>query len=178
MSTESIPLWDVLEGWEGYQHSLVNAVRPLTAEQLAWRPAPHLRSVGELAGHISQGRIDWFTRMQAPHNAEFSDQAGAESLAETLYGNAEALVRKLDSSWGMIEATLKEWTVADLAVTYRHSYFGQTYTISRQWTIWRILTHDVHHGGELAVMLGIQGIAVPELGDQFGHLVMPPLAKD
>jgi hypothetical protein len=49
--------------------------------------------------------------------------------------------------------------------------------VSRQWTIWRILTHDVHHGGQLALMLGTQGIPVFELGDLFGHITLPPLAE-
>ena len=176
MSTDAMPLSQVFEGWEGHQRSLVDTVRALTREQLAWRPAPHLRSVGELVGHISQGRIDWFARMQAPRSAELASQTGADNPQETLYGNAEALARHLEGSWRMVEATLNEWSVADLAVTYRHTYYGQTYAISRQWTIWRILTHDVHHGGELALMLGLQGVAVPELGYQFGHLAMPPLA--
>ena len=35
---------------------------------------------------------------------------------------------------------------------------------------WRVISHDLHHGGELAVTLGMQGIALPELGDEGGHL--------
>jgi hypothetical protein len=38
------------------------------------------------------------------------------------------------------------------------------------------MCHDIHHGGELAVMLGIQGIPTPELGDAGGHLILLPLA--
>ena len=177
MSAEPMPLSKIFEGWEGYQRSLVNAVRPLTAEQLAWRPAPHLRSVGELVGHIGEGRFVVFARMQAPRDAELASQTGADNPQETLYGNAEALARILESSWALIEAALKEWTVADLALTYRHTESGQTYVISRQWTIWLMLTHDMHHGGELAMLLGIQGIAAPDLRDRFGHLVAPPLAE-
>jgi uncharacterized damage-inducible protein DinB len=77
----------------------------------------------------------------------------------------------------MIADTLNQWTTADLTRTYRHEYGGQAYAVSYQWTIWRILTHDVHHGGELALTLGQQGIALPELGDLFGHLTMPPMAE-
>jgi uncharacterized damage-inducible protein DinB len=66
--------------------------------------------------------------------------------------------------------------VADLAQTYQHTWNGDVYNISRQWTIWRILTHDVHHGGQIALMLGMQGIEVFELGDLFGHITLPPLA--
>jgi len=45
-------LADVLDGWNGYQTSLVDAISPLTREQLIWKPAPNLRSVGDLARHI------------------------------------------------------------------------------------------------------------------------------
>ena len=33
-----------------------------------------------------------------------------------------------------------------------------------------------HHGGQIALMLGMQGIEVFELGDLFGHITLPPLA--
>ncbi|MBI1297850.1 hypothetical protein GC175_23185 [bacterium] len=76
----------------------------------------------------------------------------------------------------MIERTLREWTIADLAKTYRHTWNGDVYAISRQWTIWRILTHDVYHGGQLSLMLGMQGIEHFELGDLFGHITLPTLS--
>jgi hypothetical protein len=60
----------VYEGWNGYRDSIVRAVAPLTPEQLAWRPAAHLRSVGELVRHIVLGPIDWFLRMEAPGSRE------------------------------------------------------------------------------------------------------------
>lgn len=60
----------VFDGWNGYQTSLVNAISPLTREQLIWRPAPNLRSIGEMARHISLGRVTWFARMGAPGSAE------------------------------------------------------------------------------------------------------------
>ena len=63
-------LADVLDGWNGYQTSLVNAISPLTREQLIWKPAPNLRSVGDLARHISLGRVTWFSRMEAPGSAD------------------------------------------------------------------------------------------------------------
>jgi hypothetical protein len=44
------------------------------------------------------------------------------------------------------------------------------FAVTRQWTIWRIMSHDLHHGGELSILLGMQGIDIPDLGDQGGHL--------
>jgi uncharacterized damage-inducible protein DinB len=170
-------LLSIFAGWDTYQASLAHAVAPLSPAQLAWRPAAGLRSVGELASHISEGRITWFRRMDAPGSAALARQAAAIESPEAMAGHAGELVRWLEASWRMIEQTLREWTVDDLAQTYLQPYQGQTYAVSRQWTIWRIMAHDLHHGGELAVMLGMQGIAVPELGDLGGHLTQPPLAE-
>ena len=92
-------------------------------------------------------------------------------------GNPTELLRWLEASWQMIETTLTTWTVADLTQTYRHIRGGKMYVVSRQWTIWRILSHDLHHGGQLAIFLGLQGIDIPDLGERGGHLTELPLAE-
>ncbi|HEY7357244.1 MAG TPA: DinB family protein [Ktedonobacterales bacterium] len=191
MSTTSPVLQSVYEGWDSHQQALMRAVTPLTPEQLAWRPAANQCSVNELIGHIAGGRLWWFYKMSAPGSAalarqmapwagETFDAGDSDALNRWMEANlqweepltttpGEAL-RWLESSWQMIETTLNTWTVADLAQTYRHLRAGKLYAVTRQWTIWRVLSHDLHHGGQLAQMLGLQGIDVPELGDQGGHL--------
>lgn len=176
MSITSPSLMSVYEGWDGHQVALVRAVAKLSAEQLAYRPVPRLRSVGEIASHISVGRIDWFERMGAPGSAELARQAEHWEPEQAITGNAAELVRRLEATWQMIEQTLTTWTVADLARTYRHTYLGKTYVISYQWSIWRIICSDIHHGGELSLLLGFQGIEVPDLGDHGGHITEVPLA--
>ena len=177
MSSDSLSLMGIFEGWEGHQASLVNALAPLSQEQLTWRPAPHLRSAGQLAMHISFGRIGWFQRMNAPGSAELARAVALVSSEDAIAQDATELIRWLEDSWEMVEQSLTRWTVADLSASYRLTYRGKEYLISRQWTIWRILAHDLHHGGELAVTLGMQGVALPELGDLGGHITEPPLAK-
>lgn len=177
MSTEVYPLKTVYDGWDTYNTSIVHAVEPLTKDQLLYRPAPKLRSVGETASHIGLGRIDWFVRINAPGSAGLAAQAAEVKSLESITQDPKEIVKWLNASWLMIEQTLESFTVADLKRTYRHTYYGQTYAVSYQWTIWRILAHDLHHGGELAVMLGMLGVAIPELGDLGGHLNIPPLAE-
>lgn len=177
----------VFDGWQGYQASLVHAIEPLTAAQLGWRPAAGANTVGEVARHISLGRITWFMRMQAPGSAEAAghirewevDRDGNRNVVESAVPIAEdaaALVHWLALSWRMIDQTLSTWRVADLTQTYRHTWNEDTYANSRQWTVWRILSHDIHHGGELSLMLGMQGIEAFELSGSFGHIILPPLA--
>lgn len=183
-----LPLAAVFEGWEGHQSSLVSAIQPLTPHQLSWRAAENLNSVGELARHISLGRLNWFVRMGAPGSAELAesihaweeDRDGNQHIVENAVVGADLagdLVQWLESTWQMVEKTLKSWDVSDLAKTYRYTFWGTDYNVSRQWTIWRILTHDVHHGGQISLMLGMQGIEHLELGDLFGHVTMPALAE-
>ncbi len=177
MSDNSVPLSKVFDGWEGYNTSLMHAIQPLTLEQLTWRPAATLRSVGELAGHIALGRVFWFARMPAPGSLELMKKAEQVGDESAIAGDKAAILLWMSESWQMIADTLNQWTVQDLWHTYRQESSGKAYQVSYQWTIWRILTHDVHHGGELSLMLGMQGLSVPELGDQGGHVVRPPLAE-
>jgi uncharacterized damage-inducible protein DinB len=187
MTRKMQSLAQVYDGWQGHQTSLVQAIAPLTAGQLRWRPAPSLNSVGELARHISLGRLTWFVRMAAPGSAALAaqiktweqDSDGNQHIVEgalPITEQAADLVHWLQATWQMIERTLTDWTVSDLAQTYRHKWNGDVYAVSRQWTIWRILTHDVHHGGQISLMLGMQGLTAFELGDLFGHITLPPFA--
>ena len=198
MTTTAPSLMSIYEGWDSHQLALVRAITPLTPEQLAWRPAPHLSSVGELISHTALARLWWFHKMGAPGSAELARQiapwAGEKVNAEdptelhrwadaleqqeaAIAGNLTELLRWLEASWQMIETTLTTWTVADLTQTYRHIREGKMYVISRQWTIWRVLSHDLHHGGELAILLGLQDIEIPDLGDRGGHLTELSLAE-
>ncbi len=177
MDSDAYPLKTVYDGWDTYNTSIVHAVEPLTKEQLLYRPAPKLRSVGETASHIGLGRIGWFERIGAPGSADLAARAAEIKSLDSVAQDTGEIVKWLNATWQMIDQTLTSFTITDLKRTYRHTYYGQTYAVSYQWTIWRILAHDLHHGGELAVMLGMLGVAIPELGDLGGHLNEPPLAE-
>lgn len=179
-------LAEIFDGWNGYQISLLHAVSPLTAEQLSWRPAPDRRSVGELIRHISLGRITWFSRMAAPGIQKVAqciprwdtDGDGSQHpVEESVPCDQVSLLEEwLTLSWDPVQRVLNEWTVEDLFQTYPHRFRGVDYAISRQWTVWRIMSHDMHHGGQLAMMLGIQGIEAVELRALGGHVISPPVA--
>ena len=87
------------------------------------------------------------------------------------------LTHWLELSWDLIQRILEEWTVEDLFQTYHHTFRGTRYEVSNQWTLWRIMSHDVHHGGQIAMMLACQDIPAFELRAIGGHVV-EPLRKD
>lgn len=189
MTNTHILLNSIFDGWNGYQKSIVNAVAPLTQNQLAWRPADNFNTVGELIRHISLGRVTWCLRMDAPGSAEIASQIyewetdsdGNRDVVEKSIAITEdpvELIKWLEKTWQMVDKTLNSWTVSDLAQTYKHTWNGKIYTPSRQWTLWRVMNHDLHHGGELSLMLGIQGIEAFELSALFGHIILPPLLQE
>jgi DinB family protein len=75
--------------------------------------------------------------------------------------SAAELVAGLDATWGVIEGALARWTVADLGQVFEQpatlneaerAIFGP---ITRQEAIWHVYGHDRHHGGELALGMGV-----------------------
>ena len=176
----------IFEGWNGYQASLEHAIKPLTTEQLRRRPQPKVRSLGEIIRHLALGRINWLARMSAPGIEDvcqrvpnwFTDSDRARHVVEDSLpsDNSAALTQWLELSWRPIERMLDEWTVEDLFRTYLHQFRDTLYDVSNQWTLWRIMSHDVHHGGQIAMMLACQGIPAFELGALGGHVIAPPIA--
>jgi len=184
MSSASPSLMSIYDGWAGYQTALVNTVAPLTAEQLAWRGAPQLRSTGSLIVHIVLGRVHWIHNTLGVESAAVDrwlaestsgpDSDGQYRVDQRVQRNGAALVAGLEASWSVVERMLNSWSVDDLDRTYQETYEGKTYIVPYRWVLWRVMSHDIHHGGELAFALGMQGISIPDLGDQGGHLTPVP----
>jgi uncharacterized damage-inducible protein DinB len=58
---------------------------------------------------------------------------------------------------------IARWTEADMAQTYPIEWRGNHYELTRGWVVWHILSHDLHHGGEISLTLGIHGIAAADI---------------
>ena len=59
MNETPTALSTIYEGWHTYQIKMVAALEPLSAEQLALRAAPALRSIGEMVTHMIGARARW-----------------------------------------------------------------------------------------------------------------------
>ncbi|MEO7003429.1 MAG: DinB family protein [Ktedonobacterales bacterium] len=143
-------------GWEAYQQMLVKAVAPLTPDQLALRAAPHMRTIGELAAHILGCRAGWFHFVLREGGAEF-DELAEWDIPNAPARNAAELEEGLETTWRLLKSCLTRWTPADLDATFTDPDDGQTFT--RRWVVWHVLEHDLHHGGELSLSLGIHHLA-------------------
>ncbi len=164
MTQNNLTLATFYKGWDVYQQLLVTAVTPLTSEQLALRPASHLWSAGMLAAHIIATRVWWFHTWMGAGSAELVplekwDEEGMPARSAT------ELVTGLESTWHMIQDALTSWTPADLEQGFQRpgDQTDKPRQRSRQWIIWHLLEHDLHHGGELSLILGMHGLPALDL---------------
>ena len=157
MSEHNATLDTIYENWKKYQDKLKEALAPLTAEQLALRSAANERSIGELAMHIVQVRAGWFTytlteKYEGIQSLEEWDKPGAAPRT------AAQLVTGLDLTWQMMADALARWNSDDMAKEFPDEDDGVVYNVSRQWVIWHLIEHDLHHGGEVSLTLGMHGL--------------------
>jgi uncharacterized damage-inducible protein DinB len=152
----------LVEGWSAYQDLLLEALTPLTPEQLALRAAPHLRSVEELARHIIAVRAGWFHYALGEGDDTFA-AFRAWQLPDAPVRMASDLVHGLADTWQVMQAAMARYTPDDFAATVTAERDGRTHSFRRGWVVWHVLEHDVHHGGEIGYSLGMHGLKAPDL---------------
>jgi uncharacterized damage-inducible protein DinB len=163
MDAEKRSTLDVIyENWAGYNARLDRCVAPLTDAQLQLKPAAHHWPVGRIVQHIVSARAGWFSgTLQDADAAMESYMDWGER--DSPHRNAADLVRGLDDTWEFIESRLKSWTPEDFARTFPDEMDGQTYEVSRSWVMYHVLEHDLHHGSEVSLILGMNGLQPIEI---------------
>lgn len=162
MSETSTGVSPFYNGWQTYQDLLITAIAPLTAEQLTLRPAPHLRSIYETLTHIIAVRVRWFNGLMGEGGADIAPIGEWDSKGQPVRSAAE-LVDGLKQTLQFVQQCLSRWTPSDLEYVFKGTWEGEDYALSRQWVIWHVIEHDLHHGGEVSLTLGMHGLKAPDL---------------
>jgi uncharacterized damage-inducible protein DinB len=68
-----------------------------------------------------------------------------------------------ETSWKALTEALERLTPTELDQDVRAQWGGQEHGFKRSWIIWHLIEHDLHHGGEISLTLGIHGLAAPDL---------------
>jgi len=162
MAEDNFTLTTFYTEWKKYQDKLKEAIAPLTAEQLDLLTAPHVCSIKELVEHIVGARIGWFVNFLG-EGGELMQSLSYPDDPDTPNRSAADLVNDLDVTWNIISVCLARWSAADMQKTFPRERRGAHYDLSRSWVLWHILEHDLHHGGELSLGLGMHGLQAPDV---------------
>lgn len=161
MTEDKATLSIFYQGWHDYQKLLIKALAPLSSEQLMLRAVPGQRSIGDIVLHIIGARARWFHDLMEVGDKDFAslgewDSGGAPTrdAAELVYG--------LETTWRVMRETLANWTPQDMQYSYTGEP-GDPETFTRQWVIWHLIEHDLHHGGEVSLLLGMHDLEAPAL---------------
>jgi uncharacterized damage-inducible protein DinB len=145
---------ELLKHWRAVRHGLILALDQLDDEQLAFVPREGLWSLGTVARHIANAEDGWFRHVATRELDEWppfveEEPATVESikslLAEVHDGTEAYLGAADDADWDRAIAT--PW--------------GETLTL--RWILWHVLEHEIHHRGEICLMLGLMGMEAPDV---------------
>jgi uncharacterized damage-inducible protein DinB len=159
MAEDHFTLTTFYTSWKAYQDHIKGALAPLDAEQLELRAAPHLRSIGENALHIIGCRAFWFSEFLGEDgNEEMKVYVGWNEAALALGAPvppAAELAKGLERTWQFMAECLARWSSDDMRQTFPDDWDGKHVDLSRAWVVWHVMEHDLHHGGELSLTLGM-----------------------
>ena len=146
---------EYLGRWRAVRRGLIIALEMLGDDQLAFVPREGLWSLGTVARHIANAEEGWFryvvTRELPNWPGEYSAREyptvgsiaallrEVHSRTESYLGSAGsgALDRQVDLPWGEV------LTLHDI--------------------VWHVLEHEIHHRGEIYLMLGMMGLGAPDV---------------
>ena len=140
---------------------MVKAIAPLDDAQLGFSAAPGLWTVRMLVSHVVSVRHWYFHSWMDEGGAAWEKYDGWDDLDEMATRQAPELVRALEKTWSLVAPCLERWTAADLDAEFRRptpNAKGERPVRSRLWIVWHVAEHDVHHGGELSLTLGMHGV--------------------
>lgn len=160
MADDNFTLTTFYTAWKAYQDHIKESLAQLTDEQLALRAAPGMRSIGENVLHIVGCRTYWFTEFLGEEGGERMkayarwNEAALSGAPLSPAPTAAELAQSLDDTWQLMASCLARWSPADM----RQTFPDDPVEVSRAWVVWHVLEHDLHHGGEVSLTLGMHGI--------------------
>lgn len=148
----------IIASWQGFQHALSECIRPLTPEQLRFRPAPDQRSLGGLMSHIVSVRAGWFCYDLGEASEPIAALAEWQEEAER---TGTELADAMEQTWRHMEAAMTRWTPEQWGERLINPY-DQSVS-ERAWVVYHVMEHDLHHGGQVFLLCGLQGIPYPAI---------------
>ncbi|GHO85759.1 DinB family protein [Dictyobacter formicarum] len=151
-------------GWDKYQQHLVHALAPLTTEQLNVEASSNLRPAGMIARHMIGARARWLNYVLLKEKRAELWPLSKWDDADQPARSGEELAHGLKVTWQVLQDGLQRWTSADMEdILHDTDDDGNDETFTRQWVIWHLIEHDLHHGGELSFVLGMHGLPAIDL---------------
>jgi uncharacterized damage-inducible protein DinB len=143
-------LEDFRKSFNSERENTLKVMRALTDASLAQEVGPGGRTLGRIAWHITQMFGEMGSQMHLPVEAasETTPQpATAKAIADAYLAGSDALAKGVQATW----------SDADLLVEI--DMYGEKW--ARGYALWGLIAHEIHHRGQMTVLMRQAGIVVP-----------------
>jgi uncharacterized damage-inducible protein DinB len=164
-------------GWQLANESLIGAIEYLTPEQLELPVGSPSWPIWASVSHVAGARVYWLCHVfgepgmdTTPFRAlDIASGGWEDDLGHPR--RADELVAALTSSWDIAARCLMTWTPESLGQTARRPWGDKVQIHTRQSVLWRLITHDAFHSGEISLALGSRGLGAIEMWSKLSRLV-------
>ncbi|NUM45196.1 MAG: DinB family protein [Anaerolineales bacterium] len=135
--------------WQQVRRVLIETANKFTEADLSFAPFEGAWTVGQILCHIADAEEGWFQYVIHRQYEKWPDQftpANYLTLAAIQQGWAEVHTRT--------EAYLDTLPLEDLDQIILTPW-GSNFSLN--WIIWHVIEHEIHHRGELSLILGMLG---------------------
>ena len=144
-----ISLDQYFKHWQQVRTNLLASVDKFSDKELTYVPFPGSWSVGHIIRHIANAEDGWFRYVIMRELRDWP--AESTSAAYPTVAATKVLLNKVHDRTQMY---LSEWDADDLDRPIEAPW-GHTFKL--EWIIWHVLEHEIHHRGELSLILGLLG---------------------
>jgi uncharacterized damage-inducible protein DinB len=148
---ENEGLWEGYDGeWSVVSRQLIALAQATPADKFSWRPAPGVRSTGEVYMHIAIANF-YLLSVTGPKEPQVS-----VDLEKTVTAKAD-VIDWLKRSLAAVATARAQLKPGDLE--RKVSIYGKTVTVDGMYL--RIIVHDNEHMGQLIAYARMNGIVPP-----------------
>ena len=135
--------------WEQVHRDTLGTLDKFSSHEISFVPFKGAWSVAQIALHIADAEDGWFRFVVQRAVPDWPPEHNAKDYPTT------ALIKALLTEVHVRTAAyLDILGVSDLARRIDLPWGGNT---SLDWIIWHVLEHEIHHRGELSLILGLLG---------------------
>jgi len=135
--------------WSRVRKGLIEVIESFQDPDLSYCSYPGGWAAGQIMVHIANAEEGWFRFVVTSEIEEWPSHLQFEN-----YPTRSEILEVLESVHTATESYLKSLTEEDLAAEILAPW-GETFPL--QWIIWHVIEHEIHHRGELSLILGILG---------------------
>ena len=140
---------DMFSHWKQIREGLLHTIDLYREDELLYVPGETTRAVGEMMLHIADAEDGWFRYAVTQELEEWPSQYTMEN-----YPNREAIKEVLTDVHERVEKYLDTLEESDLTRIIKAPW-GEEIPLGR--IFWHVLEHEIHHRGELSLILGLLG---------------------